>query len=65
MMRVEKEGGRIYRNEGWNSKTNEKVYGPCRIDPSKLSVSRTIGDNQYKKKEFGNIISSTPDIFEG
>ena len=49
-IRIEKEGGRIYRNEGWNSQANEKVYGPYRIDPSKLSVSRTIGDNQYKKK---------------
>ena len=33
--------------------------------PSKLSISRSIGDNQYKKKVNGNALSSTPDFFSG
>lgn len=33
--------------------------------PSKLSISRSIGDNQHKKKVNGNALSSTPDFFSG
>lgn len=43
----------------------EKVLGPLRIYPGKLSVSRTLGDFQAKDAEFGGhrgVVSPEPDI---
>ena len=67
--RILKNGGKIYQskipiiNE---KKENKIIIGPYRIIPSKLSVSRTIGDFEYKNNKFGGnnkIIISEPDIF--
>ena len=67
--RIIKNGGKIYQskipiiNE---KKENKIILGPYRVIPSKLSVSRTIGDFEYKNKKFGGnnkIIISEPDIF--
>lgn len=44
---------------------NEKIIGPLRILPGKLSVSRTLGDLEAKQPEFGGnkgTITSDPDI---
>ena len=48
-----------------NSSTGAKENGPWRAKPSKLSVSRTLGDYQIKKNQKGPIISCEADIFEG
>ena len=67
--RIIKNGGKIYQskipiiNE---KKENKIILGPYRVIPSKLSVSRTIGDFEHKNKKFGGnnkIIISEPDIF--
>lgn len=46
--RVQELGGKIYRTEMFkldkSLEKNEKIIGPLRILPGKLSVSRTIGD---------------------
>ena len=66
--RVMAAGGKIYRTEMMpiNEKSKEeKILGPLRIYPGKLSVSRTIGDIEAKEEEFGgikNIVSSEPEI---
>lgn len=43
----------------------EKVIGPLRIFPGKLSVSRTIGDIEAKDPQFGGnpgVVSGEPEI---
>ena len=66
--RVMAAGGKIYRTEMMpiNEKSKEeKILGPLRIYPGKLSVSRTIGDIEAKEEDFGgikNIVSSEPEI---
>ena len=40
-------------------------YGPLRVFPGRLSVSRTIGDIEAKRKEFGgipNVVSAVPTV---
>lgn len=43
------------------------VFGPWRVKPGSLSVSRTFGDIEAKLPEFGgipNIITAEPDVFD-
>ena len=70
--RIYNNGGNIYRNEtifqeDFLNKLNNKVLlGPYRVNPGKLSVSRTIGDARAKMEKFGgipNIIIPEPDIY--
>ena len=56
-------GGKIYQTEYKNY--NDKIIGPLRVYPGKLSVSRTIGDFEAKDSRFGgnsNVIISIPEI---
>ena len=56
-------GGKIYQTEYKNF--NDKIIGPLRVYPGKLSVSRTIGDFEAKDIRFGgnsNVIISIPEI---
>lgn len=49
------------------SQNGKLIFGPTRISPGNLSVSRTIGDIYAKKALFGgkpNVVSSEPDIFK-
>ena len=70
--RIYNYNGRIYRNEtifheDIHNKLNSKILlGPYRVNPGKLSVSRTIGDAKAKLLKFGgmpNIIIPEPDIY--
>ena len=70
--RIYNNGGNIYRNEtifqeDFLNKLNNKILlGPYRVNPGKLSVSRTIGDARAKMEKFGgipNIIIPEPDIY--
>lgn len=43
------------------------IYGPHRVFPGRLSVSRTFGDIEAKREKFGgnpNVVVATPDIKE-
>ncbi len=43
------------------------IYGPFRVFPGRLSVSRTFGDIEAKREKFGgnpNVVIATPDIKE-
>jgi|TARA_B110000285_G_C15122823_1_gene618251 protein phosphatase PTC2/3 len=43
------------------------IYGPFRVFPGRLSVSRTFGDIEAKRERFGgnpNVVVATPDIME-
>ena len=59
--RIQKEGGKIYRSL---NKVNEE-FGPYRVLPGRLSVSRTIGDASIKKQNYGWVISSDPQMIKG
>ena len=75
--RIYYHGGKIYRNETIfseevknikNRKTGIKeiLLGPYRVDPGKLSVSRTIGDAKAKLEKYGGIpmvIVPEPDVY--
>ena len=75
--RILKYNGNIYQSETpleididdeeENSLFKDKVIlGPFRVNPGRLSVSRTIGDIEAKNPEYGgnpNVIISEPDIF--
>ena len=70
--RIYDNGGNIYRNETvFNDDIETKMYnkkllGPYRVNPGKLSVSRTIGDAKAKIKKLGgkpNVIIPVPDIY--
>ena len=61
--RIEASGGEIYQSEMIIG--NEKITGPHRILPGRLSVSRTFGDIEAKYTEFGGnplVLLSVPDI---
>ena len=55
---------------GENTKREENpniIYGPYRVFPGRLSVSRTFGDIEAKREKFGgnpNVVVATPDIKE-
>lgn len=43
------------------------IYGPFRVFPGRLSVSRTFGDIEAKREKFGgnpNVVIATPEIKE-
>ena len=71
--RIYNNNGNIYRNETvfhediHNISYKKILLGPFRVNPGKLSVSRTIGDARAKLIKFGgipNIIIPEPDIYE-
>lgn len=68
-IRIEKAGGSIYQSKPRKNKSNKHYSSrllPWRILPGRLSVSRTIGDVQYKRNNLGGksgVLSSTPEIF--
>ena len=67
--RIYDNGGNIYRNETLfndDFENNKILLGPYRVNPGKLSVSRTIGDARAKIKKLGgipNVIIPEPDIY--
>ena len=69
--RIYNNGGNIYRNEtvfndDYQNKNNKILLGPYRVNPGKLSVSRTIGDARAKLQNLGgipNVIIPEPDIY--
>ena len=69
--RIYNNGGNIYRNEtvfndNYQNENNKILLGPYRVNPGKLSVSRTIGDARAKLTNLGgvpNVISPEPDIY--
>ena len=70
--RIYDNGGSIYRNETLfnddyeNKSYNKILLGPYRVNPGKLSVSRTIGDARAKLEKFGgipNVIIPEPDVY--
>ena len=70
--RIYDNGGSIYRNETLfnedyeNKSYNKILLGPYRVNPGKLSVSRTIGDAKAKLEKLGgipNVIIPEPDVY--
>ena len=73
--RIIKNNGTIYQSETpidvdiddeKNIFKDKVILGPYRVNPGRLSVSRTIGDAEAKTPEFGgnpNVIISEPDIY--
>ena len=71
--RIIKNNGIIYQSEtpididdNNNLFKDKVILGPYRVNPGRLSVSRTIGDAEAKTPEFGgnpNVIISEPDIY--
>lgn len=67
--RVINAGGKVYQMPQLLPLANpniERAYGPYRVSPGRLSVSRTIGDIAAKNIEMGgnpNVVISDPDIF--
>ena len=70
--RIYDNGGNIYRNEtifneDFENKSHKKILlGPYRVNPGKLSVSRTIGDAKAKLETLGglsHVIIPEPDIY--
>ena len=70
--RIIKNGGHVYQSRtvisgAENEDLNGQIlFGPYRVLPGRLSVSRTIGDIEAKSQKFGgnpNVIIWEPDIF--
>ena len=70
--RIIKNGGQVYQSQTVISGTEKEslngqiLFGPFRVLPGRLSVSRTIGDIEAKNVKFGgnpNVIICEPDIF--
>ena len=70
--RIIKNGGQVYQSQTVITGTDKEslngqiLFGPYRVLPGRLSVSRTIGDIEAKSEKFGgnpNVIISVPDIF--
>ena len=70
--RIIKNGGHVYQSRtvisgAENENLNGQIlFGPYRVLPGRLSVSRTIGDIEAKSETFGgnpNVIIWEPDIF--
>ena len=70
--RIIKNGGHVYQSRtvisgAENENLNGQIlFGPFRVLPGRLSVSRTIGDIEAKSPKFGgnpNVIIWEPDIF--
>lgn len=72
--RIIQEGGRVYQTQTFAKNFNIKLenvnpeqllYGPYRVFPGRLSVSRSFGDIEAKLPMFNgnpNILISTPEI---
>ena len=70
-LRIQAGGGKIYRTQTFAkaaASPEEKdmyVQGPLRVFPGRLSVSRTFGDIEAKKKIYGgnpNVVVCEPEI---
>ena len=71
-LRIEKNGGKVYQNFSFipdptpgNPSGTQTLTGPHRVDPGRLSVSRTIGDIEAKDPRYGgkaDIVIPTPEI---
>ena len=70
--RIIKNGGHVYQSQTVINGTEKEnlnghiLFGPYRVLPGRLSVSRTIGDIEAKYERFGgnpNVIICEPDIF--
>ena len=67
--RIEKAGGSIYQTQTPIPiyQNGKKIDIPWRVNPGRLSVSRTFGDIEAKNENFGgkkNIVVAVPDITE-
>ena len=67
--RIEKAGGSIYQTQSPIPiyQNGKKIDIPWRVNPGRLSVSRTFGDIEAKNENFGgkkNIVVALPDITE-
>jgi protein phosphatase 2C family protein 2/3 len=71
-IRIIKSGGQVYQSQTVINGTEKEslngqiLFGPYRVLPGRLSVSRTIGDIEAKNENFGgnpNVIICDPDIF--
>ena len=71
-IRIIKSGGQVYQSQTVINGTEKEslngqiLFGPYRVLPGRLSVSRTIGDVEAKNENFGgnpNVIICDPDIF--
>ena len=63
MARIIQAGGYVYQSNNYSS--IPASFGPYRVFPGRLSVSRTIGDIYAKLSQYGgnsNVIIPTPDI---
>ena len=68
-IRIEKAGGNIYQTQSPIPifQNGKKIDIPWRVNPGRLSVSRTFGDIEAKNENFGgnkNIVVALPDITE-
>ena len=69
--RIIENGGKIYQTQTFvpnlaNNSSKQILLGPFRVFPGRLSCSRTIGDIEAKKTEFGgnpNVIIPKPNIY--
>ncbi|CAK84759.1 unnamed protein product (macronuclear) [Paramecium tetraurelia] len=62
--RIIKGGGQVYQTHGVNE-DGQPVLGPVRVNPGRLSVSRTFGDIEAKFEKFGGnpkIVIAEPEI---
>lgn len=62
--RIERSGGRIYQSSAQIS-PDQKIMGPFRILPGRLSVSRSLGDFEAKIIEYGgnpDVLIAVPEI---
>jgi protein phosphatase PTC2/3 len=69
--RIRENGGNIYQSyiktSNSSNETFNLIFGPFRVFPGKLSVSRTIGDADAKMTRFGgnpNCVICKPDVKE-
>ncbi|CAD8125316.1 unnamed protein product [Paramecium sonneborni] len=62
--RIIKAGGQVYQTHGINE-DGLTILGPMRVNPGKLSVSRTFGDIEAKQERFGGkpkVVIAEPEI---
>lgn len=64
--RIVTNGGKVYRTQSLSSENSEEhVFGPYRVSPGRLSVSRAFGDIEAKRVKFKgtpNVVIATPEI---
>ncbi|CAD8125690.1 unnamed protein product [Paramecium sonneborni] len=62
--RITKAGGQLYQTHGLNEE-GKLILGPVRVNPGKLSVSRTFGDIEAKLEKLGGkpkVVIAEPEI---